>query len=198
MRVINGLAIDAENRPVRDVDVAARGGAKTVTDSSGHFRLRLPSDQATIFDLRRPGYTPSQYAIEPGDDTSIVVVMLPAARQLAKVDVVDRAASSANLRGFDERMRERFRGTNVGTFITSADIDRRKPVLLTSMLTEIPGIRILKIGMSRWAAFGIARNGTGGSPCLVTLYVDGQRVAGDAMDELLTPLDVAGIEVYST
>lgn len=194
---MRGLVVDSANRPVRDVSVAARGRGTLSTDSLGRFRFQPPFRGPVVFDLRRLGFMPAQYSLGQGEDTSIVITMLPLAQSLAAVEVVDRGARSARLAGFQQRLSERRRATTGVEFITAADIDRRQPTLVTSMLSNIPGIRIARIGLSDFGIFGIKRGGSGGTLCPATIYVDGLLALDADIDKRVHPSDLAGIEVYA-
>jgi hypothetical protein len=195
-RIVRGVVVDSGSRPVRDVRISARGLAAVATDDLGRFRVQLAAREAVALDLRRLGFMPARYSLAPGGDTALVITMLPAVQQLAAVEVSDRALGSARLAGFEQRLRDRGHATTDGYFVTRADIERRKPDLTTSLLTAIPGMRVLRIGLSDYGVFGISRDSRGGAPCPATIYLDGQRMPDMAIDAVVQPLDIAGIEVY--
>ena len=195
-RSIRGVVVDSANRPMQGVNVTARGHGVVSTDATGRFRFQTPSSEPVVFDARRLGFTPTRYALDRGDDTSIVITMLPAVQELATVDITASGTGSARLLGFEERLREQRHATTSAVFITAADIDRRHADRTTSLFREIPGMRVIRIGMTTWQVFGISRGGKGGAPCAATVFLDGHRIPDANIDGVIDPGDIAGIEVY--
>jgi Carboxypeptidase regulatory-like domain len=195
-RSVRGVVVDSTNRPLADVHISVRGFETKSTDLLGRFRIQLPAHQSVVLDVRRLGFMPVQYSLSGGDDTALVIRMMPVVQQLAKVNVTDRAVGSARLQGFEERLNSRRHATTGGFFITAEDIERRKPDLTTSLFTEIPAMRVVRIGMTEYGVFGISRDSRGGTPCPATIFLDGQRLTDVSVNSIIQPLDIAGIEVY--
>src|SRR5215207_498736 len=100
-RVIHGTVVDTRDQPVSKVNVTANGGGATVSDDSGRFRLEIAHRDRIVFDARRLGYTPSRFALAAGGDTSVYVLLLPTAQQLAGVNISEVAPKPIQLTGFE-------------------------------------------------------------------------------------------------
>lgn len=219
VRVVRGVVTDSGLRPVARATVSIAGLQSVVTDDSGWFRLRLPNRGEAVLELKRVAFAPTRFGLPAGGDTSISITLLQSIQQLERMNVKDAAPSSANLRGFDERLRRRARGITFGTFITAEQIERRSPAKVTQLFFDVPGIKMLKVHplFERYAIFGTSRTMAGGpSACPATVYLDGIRLleggdiiklkdpetgkpvreAGVAIDDLVSPSQIAGIEVY--
>jgi hypothetical protein len=216
-RMIRGVVTDSANRPIPRVNVTAFE-LGTTTDDSGGFRLRLPTHNAAVIELRRLGFAPARFGFRAGDDTTIAVTMLPNVQQLEALEVKANAPTSAKLRGFEERLARRARGITFGTFITADQIEQRSPAQITQMFFEIPYIKVIKVHptFERYALFGFSRTITNGpSACPATVFIDGVRALeggdvigkdpntgrpmreqGVAVNDLVSPASIAGIEVY--
>jgi hypothetical protein len=203
-RVIRGVVRDTAGRPLSGVQVNLVAGQGTNTDDAGRFRLAAPSREDVLVDIRRLGFTPSLYSFSAGGDTTLDVTLLPAAQQLAAVNVNERSSSGVGLAGFDERMRARERGAGAGYFITGAEIERRQATKTTSLFDMVPGIFVLRVDATRYSIF--ARGRTFDGKCVPTVFIDGTKIMekfdngapGVAIDELLTPSEITGIEVYAS
>lgn len=214
LRVIHGTVFDTRDIPVPLVNVTVTGGAKAISDDSGHFRLEISHRNRVVFDLKRLGYTPSRFSLDAGGDTAISVLLLPSAQQLAAVDVKETAKSAPTIAGFEDRMRARQRAAGTGYFVTAADIEAKNPMRATQAVETVPGISVRRTSLDKYAIYGRAV-GTGGD-CLATVWLDGVQIAGGAqpvydrigrrmvasqelteVDAYLLPGEIAGVEVYA-
>ena len=103
-RVIHGMVFDSRDQPIALVNVSSASGVSAISDDSGRFRLEISHRDRVVFDLRRLGYTPSRFALAPGGDTTISVLLLPTAQQLSGVDVRETAPKPNSLAGFEETL----------------------------------------------------------------------------------------------
>jgi len=119
----------------------------------------------------------------------VTVTMSKPARILDPVVVTATAAEGLERVGFNSRKR-----TASGTFITSDDVLKRAPNLLSDVFRGVPGIRVEPVGNEYQIVS--ARNVMGGC---VKYFVDGApweaMFPGD-VDRLYPPQEIAGIEVY--
>jgi hypothetical protein len=213
-RVVRGTVFDSRDIPVPLVNVSVNNGPKAVTDDSGHFRLEISHRNKLVFDLRRLGYTPSRFSLDPGGDTSVTVLLLPTAQQLAGVDVKETSKSAPTIAGFEERMRARQRAAGAGYFVTAAEIEAKNATRATQAIETVPGISVRRSALDKYAIYGRAV-GTGGD-CLATVWLDGVQIAGGSqpvydrisrrvaaspelteVDAYLLPGEIAGVEVYA-
>lgn len=193
-RILRGVVVDSGNRPIAGVSVSTRSHERGSTDELGRFHVQLASADAEVFDFRRLGFMPAQLSLGAGDDTSVMITMLPAVRHLETVDVVARAASSARLGGFEQRLRDARRSASRQTFITAEEIERRQPDQTTSIFGNLSGLRVVRIGEHDYGLAALAHNGAG--QCTPTLYIDGVRASANAMNHLVQPHHIAGVEIY--
>jgi hypothetical protein len=207
-RVVQGIVVDTAERPVGGATVELRGTSPVSSDDSGRFRLIVPHTDRVTFDVRRVGFLPSRFGLQPGGDTSVTVVMLPTVQALPKVEVKARETDRAlDATGFNQRLLDAKQGTNSGIFITAADIERRLATRVTQMFDAMPGVICVHAGS------GCMLVGThlvpSGAPdnhfvnCKITFYLDGQRLnslrssnSEVDIDTMTLPQDIAGIEYY--
>jgi hypothetical protein len=159
---------------------------------SGYFEVTdVPRDAQTL-EIRRIGYRQASYNLWMGgqDSLAVQVQLHRVPTRLAEIIVVDSTRTfttfNRDLREFYERRR-----IGLGRYITEFDIEYRNPTLASQMLRGIPGLQVGADG----SIFpgGLRRTG-----CRrYTIYIDGIPMFGDAsLDQLVTPNDVAGIEIY--
>lgn len=193
------------------LDARERARARVITDSLGLFRMsRVP---AGPFALRtsRIGYadvTTPRWTLDRADTLIVEIRIAQDAVPLAPLEIVARArpAPSAVLDDFRWRM-ERGHGTYFGR----AEIVQRNPGYITDLLRTVPGVRVVSTGRGRTdmhVEMGRALPGQGGGACPVQVFLDGQLVTpyigrtrrtvdpGFAIDDLVSPSDLEGVEVY--
>jgi hypothetical protein len=192
-RVI-GRVINKQGAPVQGALVTLAGAdASTRTRSNGEFVLdSLPSGTQAIM-VRHLGYAPTEETVELSSRTParVNVQMGPYVRELPPLEVVSRMEQGLDRVGWTQRKR----GTASGYFITPEQIEARRAIAFTDLLTTTPGIRV-QGSMGR--SFITATRTAGRQGC-VSIFVDGSRwqqmEAGD-LDSFVRPQDVAAIEVY--
>jgi hypothetical protein len=203
-RVVSGVVSDSGFRPVAAANVNGPGSRRAATDDEGRFRLRLDTREAAVLEIRRFGFAPTRLGVDAGGDTTVTATLLANTQQLEAVRVRAAAPTSAKLHGFEERLRLRERGITFGTFITEDQIERRNPTFITQMLLDIPSISVERVPPVGYAVF--ARGSTFTSRCDAAVFLDGVRVLGHlpkgegyvAIDDIVNPAQIAGIEVYRT
>jgi hypothetical protein len=212
-RVIHGMVFDTRDQPIALVNVSGASGVSAISDDSGRFRLEISHRDRVVFDFRRLGYTPSRFALAPGGDTTISVLLLPTAQQLSRVDIKETAPKPNSLAGFEERMLARKRAAGAGYFLTAKDIEAMSAMRTTQVVENIPTISVRRTQLDKYAIYGRAV-GTGGD-CLATIWLDGIQVAGASqpvvdrrtrrvvasaelteLDPYVNPSELAGVEIY--
>jgi hypothetical protein len=220
VRTIMGTVSDSGRQPLQGAEVRIRGGASVVTSADGKFRFVDAPLDAVLLEIRRVGFAPALVGIPTGGDTSLTLRLGPIAQELEAVKV-SAALKSERLRVFEERMHARDRGAGGGFFITAADIERRAPAQVTSIFDNIPGIYVLRVGQRNFSIFGDSRSMSGpvDQKCEATVFLDGIKLQsggdylktitvrrkrvevlerGVAIDQLVLPSNIAGIEVYAS
>ena len=215
-RVIRGTVLDTRDQPIVSATVVVSGGVPAMSDDSGRFRIEIAHRDRIVFDIRRIGFMPTRMMLAGGGDTSVAVLMLPAAQNLPTVDVKDAPLRPPGLAGFEQRMLERKRGAGTGHFITARDIEAMAPIRATQVVQNIPSIFVKRLSGERFAIYGRQANG---GECAATIYLDGVRITGvgdvligrgrggrsvvmrgdtdSPLDQYVQPSEIAGVEVYA-
>ena len=197
---VRGTVVGLDDRPVTGARVEApMWGNAVVTKDDGTFSLdQLPTGTQLII-VRRLGFEAARVNVNvtSRQPTEVRVMLGPTLNILDPVLVTARRNYALDKNGFAARQRSGW-----GRYITAEQIQKRNPYQLTDMLTDLPGIRVVRgIG---GASVRDERSRTiigGGRPtgaCPRT-YVDGflWRIAepGD-LDMFVSPKDIIGMEVY--
>lgn len=187
-RLTGSVSGSKNGRPLADVMVTVKGtGAFHVTDSTGAFSIeRIPPGRHTLrlswHDRVSEDY---QVALRAGQHLELSILLDVGSLELSPI-VVEATSSEAvlSLAGFYQR-----RSKGFGRFVTSEDIERRKPANLSAMLTT-SGITMRCVRTACYPA-----RYASGRRCAVPVFLDGLRVEAYDIDNI-PPSDVLGIEVY--
>jgi len=211
---IRGQVVDARS------EVGVPGALVQVLDSSDRIRRQATADEEGRFVLVRldPGSfrlrvshssfiqteTP-RWWVEAGEVLTVSIRVDTEVIPLAPLEVTARARThSPVLSGFYDRLD---RGVT-GTFITRDEIVERNPTRVTELLEFLPGVTLdhARGGNARTVVmarslpgFGTPPGARGDHSCPVQIYVDGvlaTRGGAASPDELATPLELEGVEVY--
>lgn len=188
---VTGTVKDSAGAPVPEAEVTLIERATTLrrpvaTDAQGRFELRdVPAGRLTVR-VRRLGYQPRTVDVVVGataPTTFLKIIVTPAPAQLEEV-LVD-AAPSGRLREFYDHRQQR---QSFGRFLELADIRRIAPRSPSDLFRSVPGITIR------------AASGGGNTirvrGCQPMVWVDGLRIPGAELDEVVQPSDIGGIEFY--
>lgn len=189
---IAGLVRDTTGAGIAGAQISIAGiDLRVESDASGRFVLaRVPTGPTMLF-VRRLGFTPTSVAVVVRSDStvSVTVTVAEIARELSPVVVRAQRPShyTGYLAGFYER-----RDRGFGRFITGDEIRKRDPIQLTDMLRSVPGIRVSSPGV------GDASVRIRGNQCAPLVWLDGMAAAAAEFDiDALSPISIAGIEIYS-
>jgi hypothetical protein len=203
---LTGIVRDERGQPMANARLSVWGtDTETTTDTRGRFRLGgLPGGTQTV-EARAIGFQPVERIIQlsPDEPASADIALSDRVTELAGVNV-KATAVRARFAPFYERMRDAERGINHGYFIAPEDMERRKPTQITNMFEGLAGIRVEQMPGSADPRNKIVRGALRevGGYCLMTIYLDGIRVAGmvggghDPINQLIDPTTVAAMEVY--
>ncbi|MEO6525418.1 MAG: carboxypeptidase regulatory-like domain-containing protein [Gemmatimonadaceae bacterium] len=193
---VTGRVTNNAGAPVAGARVGLMGSsASTRTKSNGEFILdSLPAGTQSL-EVRQLGYAPTEVPVElsarnPARKDVKMGAYVP---ELAPVEVVSQRDQGLERVGFTTRKRS---GAS-GYFITPEQIEARKAIQFTDLMTTVPGMRV-QGSMGRMSISSTRMAGRAGC---VTIIVDGskwqQLEAGD-LDSFLKPDEVAAIEVYQS
>jgi hypothetical protein len=213
-QALRGTVLDHRSKPVAaaHVTVSAAAGTlvgDTVTGSDGQFAFSLPMVGRYVVRASKPGYTTTvtqPIAVVSGSDASVELRLQASPVPLDTVTVVAESVTVAQeipylaQVGFYVR---KHRG--MGRFLTRADLDKTRSDRLTDALRGMPGVKIVCTGQyCDVQAPGAATSFTRGI-CQQTVVLDGVVLrmggvsgGGQAVDELLNPFNLEGVEVYSS
>ncbi|HEY8833659.1 MAG TPA: carboxypeptidase regulatory-like domain-containing protein [Gemmatimonadaceae bacterium] len=194
--VVRGIVRSLDDKALAGARVEAQvSGAYTVTRPDGTFTLDSVPTGTQLIVVRQLGFQPISLTVNvtSREPTDMKVAMGPTANIMNPVLVTARRNSALEKDGFFRRQRSGF-----GTYFTRDDIDKRQPMFLTDVLTNVSGVRVVRT--TRGAIVRSSQNTSivGGGSC-TRLWVDGAQwgtvMPGD-IDTAVSPDEVAGMEVY--
>ena len=187
-------------QPIPYAVVGVNGGASRVADEDGRALIPMTLGPSARLLVRRIGYLPFEGAATADSSGIIGVTLAIAPVELRAVRITADADSPLRRSGFYERALMAQRGAYVADFVTPEDIRARGVGKVSDVLR---GRRLVTIGSSREGRPRTILLGRGGCPMAV--LIDGQRINLDltpehavAIDELVSGLEVAGIEIYAS
>ncbi len=188
--VIDGLVTDTNLVSLSGATVSLLGSTiRVTTGAGGRFRiLALPPGQYLIV-VHRLGYIPISATVylADGDTLRTSFAMEQVASALDTV-VTTAKALIDRLSEFEAR-----RTLGFGTFITQEQIERRNSVYVADLLNGIPSV-----GISRRKLFTSEAYSTRSGGCPMRVFLDGVLLPLPTnLDDLPSPKEVAGIEIYS-
>lgn len=192
---LTGRVVNANGQPIvgARVDVLGTPGA-TLTREGGEFSLSgLPSGTQSVV-VRQIGYAPEERAIDLSTRAAarLEVKMERPATVLSTVVVkADRDVGLEKV-GFAQRKK-----SGGGYYMTSDDIEKRAPNLLTDVFRSVPGLRVVPSGNGTDYTVESSRNVTGGC---IRYWVDGamfEAVFPGDVDRIMPINEISAIEVYN-
>ncbi len=188
-----GVVVDSAGRPMRDVVVeVVTAMVEAKTDSAGRFTIRDLAPRRHFIRVRRVGYAPTFAAVDLSDGTAkrARIVMRQYAGQNLGLVVVRANRVPQRMQGFMQRAERRALG---GKFLTQEDIERRTPLRPSDLFQGMAGVRVAQDRFGRGTLVGRGN-------CLLSLFINGfpaPQLSGSGIDDLVSTLDLAGIEVYN-
>jgi hypothetical protein len=194
---VRGTVRSLDDKPLGGARVEAPvNGAYTVTQPDGTFRLDSVPTGTQLIVVRELGFEPVSATVNvtSRQPTDMSVALGPTANILDPVLVTARRNSALEKNGFLQRQR-----AGLGTYITREEVDKRKPQFLTDLLTNVPGIRVVRTMSGTIVRSDRINTILGGGRGCTRLWVDGAEwrmlMPGD-IDAFISTRDVAGVEVY--
>ena len=183
--VIDGVVTDTNLVSLADATVSILGSTfKVVTGANGKFTiLEVPAGRYILM-VRRLGFAPVSSAVQV-DAGETLRASFALERLVTSLDTVKVAGKKLGWRmaEFEDRRKAGF-----GHFLTRDDIEKRNAMFTSSLVRGIPWVTV--------DSRGVARNTRPGS-CALQVFLDGVALPkATSLDDLLTPKELAGIEVY--
>jgi Carboxypeptidase regulatory-like domain/TonB-dependent Receptor Plug Domain len=185
---VAGVVRDVSGLPVPDVEVGVFRDNHlqqfVLTDAAGKFLLSGMGDGVVPVRFRRLGYAMQFKNIDSRIPTSsaldIVLTTVPSELQ----DVTVAGNDLVKLHEFFEHRQQR---GSFGLFYEQSDIQRMGATQPSDLFRMVPGM--------------VISTGSGGNVmrirgCQPMVWVDGQRVPGAELDEVIHPQEIAAIEFY--
>ena len=191
---VSGTVIDAISaQAVIAASVGINGERTTFTGDGGAFLIGDAGLHwgANYVEIRRVGYAPMWAALWVVDDNSTLdldVKLKPLAVQMPEVVVEGDRTTYAygRIRHFYRRKRHGF-----GQFFTHADIERIRPIFVSSLLRRMMGVSVVSDGAGGQAIRMFGRRGY----CQPLIYLNGIRMRELDID-MFWPDQLEGVEVF--
>jgi hypothetical protein len=184
----SGIVIDDDRAPLADAELALRRGQTTVkvrSGDDGRFTFTDVPSGVAVITVRRLGYQQRNIDVQVAATTARVpleVALVPIATDVEAV-VID--AKKGHLREFMVRRQQ----SNFGYFFDQNEIRTKSPRHVSELFRTVPGATIRASGR------------TGGNTvrlrgCQPRVWLDGVRAQDAEVDEVISPSEVGGIEIY--
>jgi hypothetical protein len=187
---LSGVVTDDGNVPIASAELmlARKGESNRLlrTGNDGRFAFDGVTAGPVFLTARRLGYRARtlQLKIDAGTAmTTLALVLETVAGDVAPVVV---EGSDSRLDVFYAHKRQ----SSFGRFIERTEIERRGPVYLSELFRTIPGATV-KVS-------GRAGNVVRLRGCQPLIWLDGIQVPNAELDDVTNPMDVGGIEVYTS
>lgn len=187
--LLNGTVVAAVgNQPLVDAQISMVDGPTARADEHGEWSLRGAPTGTRMLEVRALGYYPQRRPVDVVAGTAPLHFTLTAVEtildtvRVSASRVIDRHGS-----GFEDRRR-----SGAGRYLTVDDIARWSPNFTSHILRTVPGVKV-EIGITIRGPFG---------DCSPALYIDGKHASppggltADYMDMVLSPSEIAGVEIY--
>lgn len=187
---LSGIVTDDGNAPIQSAELTlARPGesARLVrTGSDGRFSFGNVGTGPISIAARRLGYLPRTLHLEIKADSAPVPVVLILQTLAVGIGPVRVEASDSRLETFyAHRSHSAF-----GRFIDAAEIARRGPLYLSELFRTIPGA---SVKASNHPGNIVRLRG-----CQPMIWLDGMRVPNAELDDVTNPVDISGMEIYTS
>jgi hypothetical protein len=206
--VLTGRVVDGSGSPVAGATVGLIGLRDTViTSDSGRFTL-AGSPGPRMLLARRLGFEAVRVPVTIVRDRSrdVTITLVRSVPVLPTVTTTAQERSAYRAIGLDKRMR-----AGLGQYLTYDQIERRQATSLSQLLQGMRGLEIWQ----NQHQFGASVQGTRGAGSCVSYVIDGApqyqlmdrqgstggkdvSIAAESPDNLISPTEVAAVEVYSS
>jgi len=194
---IVGRVYDVEtDAPIVAAVIELAGGTSiATTDSRGSFIVTGVSPGPNVLYVRHLGHADLEREIDAPSGATLEVEVGMSARPIEVEPLVVTVVRLRRLeiKGFYER---KYWGEllGIGGFYTQDEIERRRPLRISHMVADFPGIRLRCSGSG---IHGCSLENTRAGCDRVNIFLDGINLRGGSIDEYVLPVAVGGIEVYA-
>ena len=199
-RLIGDVRDALTDDPVAVAAVSVLAGTVVAeTNRRGRFILSGVPVGVHELSVRHLGYAPLSHAVtvSRGINTEVEVGLVPEPVEMVPIVATAARPRRLEIKGFYER---KYWGELVsgGTFLTAADIERRRPILISHMIADEMGI-YLDCGLRQSSCKILNRRGSSGfvpGGCEMSVWVDGVSIGKGGPDSVVRPVEIAGVEIY--
>jgi len=185
---LTGVVLAEDHTPLADAVLGVERAGETIyrtrSLSDGHFTFTDVAGGAAAITVRRLGYLQRRLEIDLNAATTKVPMEILLTPVATDVEAVTIEGATGKLQGFNER---RVRN-NFGYFFDQNDIRKKSPRFVSELFRTIPGARLQ--ASRRSGNILELRN------CTPRIWLDGVRADNAEIDELISPSEIAGIEIY--
>jgi len=187
---ISGVIKDVAGLPIPEVEVGIIKGQRLqqffITAADGKFLLSGVNRGMVPLRIRRLGYAMQFLDVDARlpSAATLEIVLKTVPGELEEVTI----AGTEQVRLHEFYQRKEQRGT-FARFLEQGEIQRLGPTNPSDLFRSVPGIVISSAGTG--AGYTIRIRG-----CQPMVWVDGQRVPGAELDEVIKPEEIAAIEFY--
>lgn len=205
--IVGVVSDERSGGPIDGASVRLRTGQQgTRTDARGRFALDELTPGLNIVEFTQLGYATRTETIEvlPGRVTNVRLSLSADPVELDPIVVtVERREIALQDAGYYNRLEEGF-----GDFIDRAEIESRGPVEMSDIFSRIPGVELYADPDNPIERYVVLRGGRQASlssgpygRCFPRVVLDGLVInrGGDepaALDRMLDPVAIAGVEVF--
>ncbi len=187
---LTGVVVDTSRAPIPEAEVALMvlGAVQrhVRTGDDGRFALGDYPASLVVVQVRRVGYEERKVDVQlgaRGQPSSVEIVLAALPVQLEEVLV--NASEHGRLREFYARKLQRH---TFARFLDADEISRIAPSTPSELFRSVPGITI---SVSSSGGNSIRIRG-----CQPMVWVDGQRIPGAELDDVVQSMEIGGIEFY--
>jgi len=186
---VAGVVRDEGGTPISDAEVGIVSGGhlqlSVTTGADGKFLLTGVARGMVPLRIRRLGYAMQSFDVDTRVPSTgaLDIVLKTVASELEEVTIA--ANEQVKLREFYEHKSQR---SSFGRFLLQHEIRKLGPANPSDLFRNVPGV-VLQTASSAGNVLRIRG-------CQPMVWVDGQRVPGAELDEVIHPSEIAAIEFY--
>ena len=185
-----GTVIDQQGKPIPEVQLSLLHGSSiidvTQSNASGRFEFREVTPAALAVIAQRIGYRQRTIQVNVGNTTAQQSVEI----DLVAIPVDLEAVVVEDSKGRIAEFNEHRKASKFGKFYDQNEIRKKSPRYLSELFRSVPGARL-------------SPNPSGGSylllrGCKPKIWIDGVLAQYAEIDDIISPSEIAGIEIYSS
>lgn len=196
--LVGKVTVDSTRQAVSGAEVVIPSlSLRTLTDSSGRFRIEGVAPGRRGLRVNKLGYAPLRTAVEfsAGDTVEMEIGISVSGEEMAAIEIIATQNASRTLHDFERR-----RAAGTGEYMTAEDLTRLSRGRLSNALQTMAGVKLIT-GSSGGTYLLGGRSGRGAT-CFTAVMLDGTWMYdGDRLQapfdvNSIVPEDIAAVEYY--